>query len=869
MENISEEERDIIKENWSTIKFNAEKNSIYENTFNELKIKAIDRGEFIELILEKDIHCRININKRARIIKLKYYIEKKENTREELIYSPKNISFLTKHYNMEHPVYQEKVENETLNISADAEKAELIFNNPNITEIFDDKFDLYINEKNFRTYKNKIEMKCSDYYDEFSKSEYSKKISNDKILMNKTRSNIIDFITTIDNDTKYKIIFLIGNQKIGLTFTIKSCLKYTTIFYINIEDLHNIKKTSDKRKYLYYMLFNIFNNYSEYNNFTDNHILEIKGYDDILNVLTSVIKKIKENLGTKNVIVILDNYDDNLVGGTKLSKKYIEELYKIIQTSNIHIIFLGRGIYISDLLVKYFYKPYEIEDYILFQYYISLDLNIENDIHKINNEKGINEVEQYYINKYKNKEFILYNFILLKNFPEIVTESYEREIPFQFFKFQKEKQEIKIDFQHEDLLEANNKKIREYFAIVNNLKDFQSIKNPKLKGIIFEELIATIFLNNKSFSNLKFPEKNILEVEEIYNMKNIIPHEEFVEGPILILQKKEGAVFDFGFVFKKYNIDYFVGVQVGINKNNEDISNYCLKLELNEKRIISDISKLTKRNIKELRFIIILNLETQEELKKEYDKIYSEINKSKNSTNYEKNELEEKRAKLNHFNSKYGIVCCQNANISYYLFSVKEYCFLQKENEKIEYFDIDKINLIKKGFDNFCRNEYHLVPIEPELIILNEEEKDLLKKNLKSEIFDIEDINIDYKINEQLPLLIGTPLDCGILSITKDIKLFTYFNEKFTHFLIKKGEISKYEQSGSLFDFEYNSNSILSRYFVKFSLREEKKDEENKKNTDNKSEKTINIKSKKKEFKGEETFYKNNLRFLQRKRHPD
>ena len=47
----------------------------------------------------------------------------------------------------------------------------------------------------------------------------------------------------------------------------------------------------------------------------------------------------------------------------------------------------GRGIYISDLLVKYFYKPYEIEDYILFQYYISLDLNIENDIHKINNEK--------------------------------------------------------------------------------------------------------------------------------------------------------------------------------------------------------------------------------------------------------------------------------------------------------------------------------------------------------------------------------------------------------------------------------------------------------------------------------------------------
>ena len=67
----------------------------------------------------------------------------------------------------------------------------------------------------------------------------------------------------------------------------------------------------------------------------------------------------------KAIEIILDNYDDSLVGNTKLSKKYIEELYQIIQECNIHIIFLGRGRYISDLLKKYLYRPYEIENFTL------------------------------------------------------------------------------------------------------------------------------------------------------------------------------------------------------------------------------------------------------------------------------------------------------------------------------------------------------------------------------------------------------------------------------------------------------------------------------------------------------------------------
>ena len=49
------------------------------------------------------------------------------------------------------------------------------------------------------------------------------------------------------------------------------------------------------------------------------------------------------------------------------------------------------------------------------------------------------------------------------------------------------------------------------------------------------------------------------------------------------------------------------------------------------------------------------------------------------------------------------------------------------------------------------------------------------------EIFsDIKDIKISYQINGKINLLAPTPENYGILSIYKEIKVFTYFDEKFT-----------------------------------------------------------------------------------------
>jgi hypothetical protein len=45
------------------------------------------------------------INKNAKIITFKYQIENTIKERDELIYEPRYINYLTKHFNMEHPFY--------------------------------------------------------------------------------------------------------------------------------------------------------------------------------------------------------------------------------------------------------------------------------------------------------------------------------------------------------------------------------------------------------------------------------------------------------------------------------------------------------------------------------------------------------------------------------------------------------------------------------------------------------------------------------------------------------------------------------------------------------------------------------------------
>ena len=636
LEEISEEDRDIIRDNWNTIKNEVEKPGEYEHTFGKLKIYARNHITSVHVILKKELNFSINIDKNAKIINFKYEKNGKTLERKELVYRPKDINYFTKYFNMEHPVYSKNNSKDNdmdiPNISAD-ENSDIIFEDPNIIEIFDDRLNAYINEEKFKEFYNKERKNVSDFYDDvFSNNEYSKMISNDKFLSNKKRDDIYDDLNDYSRNAN-KITFLIGAQKIGMTLTFRYYLRDSRTLYINFEDLYKLKKTSHKRKYIYYMICNLFKNYKEYSDFINKYIFEIKGYNDILNVIKAIVLEIKNNLKDKDINIVLDNYDDNLVETTNISKEYIGNIFKIISDSNIKVIFLGRGLYISNLLIKYFLNPTEIEYYISVKYFDSLDLDIEKNIHNHNKSKKINEIEKYYSERFNNKENIVYNMLLIKNINIIINELNNTNLPFQFFKFQKENDTLKINFQFEDIFDSNNRQLKEYIAKLSNFNIFTTINNKVLKGIFLEELIISLFMNNKTFKNLNFPEENIIEIENIYkyitNVKGDIKDDDiknkYKEGPILITQKEDGEVFDFGIVLKEQNIDYFIGGQIGINKTSEEINGYVTKLKLNENNILTKISKLTGRSIKEFKFLIILNKEVQSDLQTEYDNLYKEV----------------------------------------------------------------------------------------------------------------------------------------------------------------------------------------------------------------------------------------------------
>ena len=297
------------------------------------------------------------------------------------------------------------------------------------------------------------------------------------------------------------------------------------------------------------------------------------------------------------------------------------------------------------------------------------------------------------------------------------------------------------------------------------------------------------------------------------------------------------------------SLDGFLPIPDQETYSEEDISNYVLKLEINEYKILRNIAFLTNREIKNLGFLIILNEEKQKEFKLEFDKLNSEINEMKKKveklTENENNEYNEKRKKLSYIRSNYGVIYFQKVEMTYYLFSITDFCFYDKENKKVEHLDIYYINFIKDGFYNFCINEYNLVPIDSDEKILTDKEKTLLLEKLQTKIKGIEDIAINYEISGEIQLLVGTPWNFAILCITDEIKVMTHFNEKFTIFLIVNDEVSIYEQSRKLFDYGYRSSLIKKRYFVKLLINKEE------------YEQCKDLRY---------SFYHNKLKFLQKKR---
>ena len=824
---LSDEERESISKNWESIKECLSKPSPIEIVEKNFIIQANEINDNIGLDITNNSMANmanksIYISRNAKFIKFKIHPENSENNqteKNELIYQPSSIIYFIKYYKMEHPIFKKKENDKLLDNSVTEENVEEIFNNTEIKEIIDDRFDSYVSLKEFLEYKNKRKIEISDFYDSFTDNEYSNLAeiitnnSQKKFVKSNERNNLVDLFNKI-NIIKNKIIIIAGAQKIGLSFSILQIVKFYPILYIDLNTIYKLKN-SDKRKYIFKKFFNIFLTYDDYNKFISQNILKLQGYNDILSFIEKIVSSLAEKLNT-NIIIVIDNYDDYYTKGTKLSSDYISNIYNIIKEKNIKIVFIGRGLYISNLLVNFFYNKENIKQYILIKYYPTLGLNIENIIHSYYKENKKNEIELYF-NKDQNIniQYIINNLLIIKNMKKIDIQNFNQEIPFQFFRFNlDQKKELKIEYQFDDLIDLNNLKLRESISKISNFIHFLDNSPASLKGFVFEELIISILMNNKTnLNNLNFSETNIIEVDSIYDLNNVKQNKNLKNGDILIIQKLNGQVFDFSILID----NYFIGGQIGLNKTNDDLKIYKKKIIQNEKNILTNIRILTGRDITKLKFIIILNKEWQNSLENQYNEYNNNI-KSYNDkkTNFDKYQLEQMRRKLYNFRNEYGIKCCEEQNISYFLFSGKDF-FFYKDNKKLEKFDINEIKFLKMGIGAFCDNEYNLVPIKSSESILNENEKIELLNKLKDNInSDIEDIKIENEIISKINLLPATPMNYGILSINNEIKLFTYFSNIYIHFLIKDNKVNKYEHSDKLFDFKFENDDSLKRYFVEF-----------------------------------------------------
>lgn len=175
VERLSDKERQTINENWDNIKNQVLTNSFANIESNDLTIKATKDNEMIMLSIKENgkENIKIDASLNSKLMKFKYYLDKKQTEIKELIYHSSSIIYFIDKYKMQHPIFQKKEKDCIEEESVTEDNIDEIFDNPDINEIIDDNFDATISEEHFQKFK-KEEVDISDYYDEFSSQEYSK-----------------------------------------------------------------------------------------------------------------------------------------------------------------------------------------------------------------------------------------------------------------------------------------------------------------------------------------------------------------------------------------------------------------------------------------------------------------------------------------------------------------------------------------------------------------------------------------------------------------------------------------------------------------------------------------------------------------------
>ena len=333
------------------------------------------------------------------------------------------------------------------------------------------------------------------------------------------------------------------------------------------------------------------------------------------------------------------------------------------KSSNIKLILSGSGPYFNITFID-LYEGYNIlrkgdnlckKQFLEMFYLYNAD---KNEINKIMNksEKTENKIKDESIveKELKNNIYSFYELYFSEELDKktisyktiLENKSFVSQLALEYFEIKILKNGISFNFFDESLKKSIRNIIGfeiEKGTLTNLLK--RNDYPPTFLGVCFEKLITLLLMNNSlNLHNLNFDKNNIKEIAEISLLKkkpysgskfNIINKEK----PILVVQENFfSPLSDLLIITKRNNKYYSDFIQIGVDKNEQQINDIISDLESKYNIYKDNISKEFDINTDYISIVFIFDYKTQ---------------------------------KNNNYSS--GFQICKNRNINFYLFSFIDY----------------------------------------------------------------------------------------------------------------------------------------------------------------------------------------------------
>ena len=655
---IDMEEKDKIFMNISDfLKSHKDLNINEEINFNK-EITFIIKSTTPYYIIKKDNELYIIDNKSRKInfvdYKSKIITCKFIYNCDNLIESLKSLGF-TSYYvklpkqksNKSNLIFSVNEESETSseNSEVSLSNAFSIFDNEEIKYIFNENQRPILTEDNFKNiFRDNLNSlkdlnnNAKYYYGKYNNCVFT-------IINNYANAHINLFKFQFSKISK--ILYLYGPKRSSkTTFLLYMVNHYrickTKTLYFN----HNYLEKKDfleAKKRIYHEILYFCKDIEEMKQFEEKKIFnKTENSDIIMKIIYVVISNLFEIIGEEKDyrrLVIIDNIKEM----NKNNIHYLNNIIELINKKNsfFKIIICGNGTYFNQKFLEFNEKNnvlstdsnFSTNELNEFVYLYNADKDeIKNIIDKNNKEINLNqeENEKELILK-EEKEINKYSFYFLyfaeeldkKTFTEeSITQDIKfiKEMPLEYFEIKIEETNLKFQFYSDLFKKCFKNKIAVEIEKDTLTKLLMKNDYPKtFFGICFEKLITLLLMHNKlNIKNLIFKKNSIKEIKEIAmlreeNYAGPKFNNEKIETPILIIQENFfGPLYDILIITKHNKLYYTDFIQIGVDKNKEQIYTIIKDLENNYSLYKQNIFKIFGIQTNFISVLFIFDLNTQE-----------------------------------------------------------------------------------------------------------------------------------------------------------------------------------------------------------------------------------------------------------------